>query len=141
MSTDFEASVRSGDTKFAAKDYAAARAHYLRAIDIEPTNPDALGIAIKIETSEEMMSSRDWYGDTVPAAHAVALLGSASPTLLRRPYLHNIYYGRRAYDAFHTAAYMEELVRQRRFQTLLQSSFVLLYLSMLAIGNDEVEFN
>jgi hypothetical protein len=137
MSDNFLAHFGEAERLFEADDFSGARAEYLRAIEIDVNDIHVMQAILRLERIEEILSSKDWYG-TVSEHHAVCLLGSISgsyPT-----YAHNVFFGKPAYEAFHTYLYMQDLLRLRRYQSLAQPTFFVLYLAAEAMKSKRVEF-
>lgn len=138
---NFDDYFRLASDHFESKDFVSSRALYLKAISVDSLHEHSLLAAVRVELIDEIVQSKEWYGEDPPKDHAICIFGSVGSSWTTHPYIHNVQFGKRAYDANHTAHYMDELVRQRKFRTLLQPSFLLLYFAMLSISSDDVEFN
>jgi hypothetical protein len=130
---------RAAEEHFEAGRYPAARDCYLTAISAESDHVDVFRAILRVETIEEIAAGSAWYGPR-PLHHAVCLLGSVSESPDAPPYLHNAFFGKRAVEAFQAATYLDDLLRLRRFPRLIQTAFLLLYLSLKAMKGDRVQF-
>lgn len=136
----FESIFAQADALFNAGNYAAAKSLYRTAIEAFPTHPEAHTAAVRVQYCDELSTAREWYGDEAPDRHAIGILGSLSIEHSERPYVHHVLLGRAAYEAFHIGRYMSDLLRLRQFPCLIQPSFMLLYLAMIATKEKRVEF-
>ncbi len=138
--SDFLTLFQRAGTHFESGRYGEAREDYLRAIGAEPNHVDVFRAILKVELLEEMAASPGWYGERRPRAHALCLLGSVSESAGERPHAHYAFFGKTAYDAFQTAYYLQDLFRLRRYDRLVQPTFLLLHLAMKAVAATRVEF-
>jgi hypothetical protein len=93
-----------------------------------------------LELIDQMTAGAAWYGSSLPTHQAVCLLGSVAQSASIRPYVHNAYFGKQAYEAFHTFVYLEDILRFRRFGRLIQPTFLIFYLVIETIKTDRVQF-
>lgn len=117
-----------GETLFAENKYIEARDKYLSAISLDSNHVDVFRAMMKVDLVEEILAGREWYGTEPGSHHALCLFGSISARPGIRPYVHQAYLGRRGYAAFQTAYYLEDLQWLRRYDRLIQSTFMMLYL-------------
>ena len=136
---DFSTSFAAAEVAFAQHQLADARELYLQAIAAEPGNVDVFRAILNVERLDELLAGRNWYGDERPSHHALSLFGSMFENG-DRPYLHYAFIGQTAYEAFTTAYYLQDLLRLRRFDQLIQPTFLLIYLAIAATRSRRAEF-
>ena len=100
-------------------------------------NPDKVLLAyLGRKKLVQSFNDRKWYGPKLPNGHAIALFGSVGES----NYLHNVKFGREAYESHHTYHYLTDLMWFRNNPDLIQPSFLILGLVIRIINVPEVEF-
>jgi hypothetical protein len=141
MTPTFDALQAEADALYQQGRYQEARALYQRSVDIDPRHQNAFYAVVRIEFCDDQIMARAWYGERPPDPYPVGILSAISIAASSSPYLHHVLGGKAAYEAFHIAHYLTDLLRVRRHPNVIHTSFLALYFAMKASRQTRVEFS